>query len=577
MNKKKLLVSILAFVLVLSMLFTFVACDNTNENGDISLENVTQNDIPKNRALFFFQKEGKQNSEVYKPIHTDEFKKDATIKDVFDFDIKSGNLKYGFGAKFDSENKEKLVKIQGQDIVANARQEMQIFTTLKPVSENVESYKVGDKTLYKTDINCKLQEKEVYLFFVKDTNFGSLSATVSPINYTADPVIDGNFTYVFSGEELVKYELKDKADKSGKEYVEVAKNTNLGFDKITFGDFSYYNVGCKPIIAGNMIICASNGKVQAFDKQTLKKLWVYAGVEGEEVGTTYLGGINSNMVFDSKTSSLFVPFSSVLVSMNVTDTDTNVDTDAPKQNWVNKNLGNFYWDEGIVIEDYFIIGTNQVIDYTANPIKVTKKAGLYALDKTTGKEKQKIEVDSDISCGITYDSNLDLLFFTTKDSVLHRVQYKNGETVFGRTKDVKLKGVESTCTPAIYNGRLYVTSGQTIFDVNFDPTKAESTGYMQVIDMVTLDIINTVDVKGYSQGKPCVSAVGEDVFVYFTKNSYEGGIYYIVDNATADSAVLKTLFKPATPQFCTSSIQKVGDTLYYRNDSNTIFAYKEFN
>jgi hypothetical protein len=70
----------------------------------------------------------------------------------------------------------------------------------------------------------------------------------------------------------------------------------------------------------------------------------------------------------------------------------------------------------------------------------------------------------------------------------------------------------------------------------------------------------------------------QTVYVYFTQNYTPGGVYYIEDNAAmTESSGIRTLFLPETgKQFCMSSIAADDSgTLYYSNDSGTLFALQE--
>lgn len=182
-----------------------------------------------------------------------------------------------------------------------------------------------------------------------------------------------------------------------------------------------------------------------------------------------------------------------------------------------------------------------------------------------------------IRAGITYDSVTDAYYTTTNNGYLYKIKINtNGcfhsvESVF--LGDMPSASVNCTSTPTIYNNRIYVCSYYN------------SQGLISVIDAVSLKQIYSVTCDGFKDIKssPLVSTGyatetnNDKVYVYFTQNFAPGGIYYIEDDSEACSSEIKTLFLPETgKQFCMSSIAAGSDgTLYYSNDSGTLFAVNE--
>lgn len=182
-----------------------------------------------------------------------------------------------------------------------------------------------------------------------------------------------------------------------------------------------------------------------------------------------------------------------------------------------------------------------------------------------------------IRAGITYNSVTDAYYTTTNNGYLYKIKM-NADGSFDSVNCVFLgntpsASVNCTSTPTIYNNRIYVCSYYN------------SQGLISVIDAVSMKQIYSVTCDGLGDIKssPLVSTAyaselnHDKVYVYFTVNFVPGGIYYIEDDSGAYSSEIKTLFEPETgKQFCMSSIAAGPDgTLYYSNDSGTLFAVNE--
>lgn len=182
-----------------------------------------------------------------------------------------------------------------------------------------------------------------------------------------------------------------------------------------------------------------------------------------------------------------------------------------------------------------------------------------------------------IRAGITYDPETDAYYITSNDGYLYKITltadgHFNSVTpaFLGDTPSVS---ANCTSTPVVYNSRIYVCSYY------------QTAGLISVVDAISMERIYAVtspelhDIKS----SPLVSTGyaseenDQNVYVYFTQNAVPGGIYYIKDNARAAASEIQTLYEPKNnPQFCMASIVAGPDgTLYYSNDSGTLFAIAE--
>lgn len=240
-----------------------------------------------------------------------------------------------------------------------------------------------------------------------------------------------------------------------------------------------------------------------------------------------------------------------------------------------ENPCDYYWSGAIAVET----GTTESLIFGGDnglliSHSLTKDVvyDTFDLSSVTGSSGQ-------IRAGITYDATTNACYTTSTNGWLYKIQV-NADGCFENIAPVFLgddvsagKTINCCSTPTIYNGRIYVCSYY------------DSSGRISVIDADTMQVIYHVTEPGISDIKssPLVSTgyATEDnsqtVYVYFSQNVTPGGIYYIEDNENAVSAQIKTLYEPKNnPQFCMSSIAADTDgTLYYSNDSGTLFAVHE--
>lgn len=231
----------------------------------------------------------------------------------------------------------------------------------------------------------------------------------------------------------------------------------------------------------------------------------------------------------------------------------------------------YYWSGAVSGKDgagYILFGGDNGI-LVSHSLSTDTVYDTYDLSSCTGSRGK-------IRAGVTYDTQTDAFYTTTNDGYVYQVKMKE-DGGFDSISALPLSpggdGVNCTSTPTVFNGRIYVCS--------YDGMQ----GRISVIDAATMKMIYSVsaadchDIK--SSPLVCTGYAQDEnknrVYVYFTQNSPPGGIYYIEEDETAVSAQIKPLFLPAEgKQFCLSSVAADTDgTLYYSNDSGTLFAIAE--
>ena len=349
----------------------------------------------------------------------------------------------------------------------------------------------------------------------------------------------------------------------------------------TMQDASAYAINSPTYGDGMIFVGLSDGRVQAFDADTLESLWVYADpLEGQpncpivyHNGYVYTGfwkGEDKDANF---------------VCLSATDEDPNDTGEEKLPTWTYTTKGGYYWAGAYVNDKYVMVGTDDGEDGYRSP---TGK--LLVLDKTTGAlVVTKTGYTGDIRSNIAYVDGR--IYFTSKGGYLYsEVVGEDGKVDAAQSKAVKLSGM-STSTPVVHNGRAYVgVSGSSQFG-------AYSGHNITVIDLTSWKIAYSVETKGYPQTSGLLTTAYESVdrytYVYFIDNFTPGMMrvlkdkpgqtgaietekeVYVENGVTKNKQTASILFEPAGKQaeyaICSPIADKYG-TLYFKNDSGYLMA-----
>ncbi len=337
-----------------------------------------------------------------------------------------------------------------------------------------------------------------------------------------------------------------------------------------------------PAYANGMIFVGlSDGRVQAFDADTLESLWVYQdSLKGQpncpltvHDGYLYTGFWNG----EEKPANF--------VCLSVTDEDTENTTETKKAVWTHEVTGGYYWAGAYVCDDFLLVGTDDGKSSTS------QTSSLLSLNPKTGAVIDQVSnLNGDIRSSVTYDTQSMRYYFTSKGGSFYSVA-ANAEGKLSDLKEIKLNGM-STSTPVVYNGRAYVgVAGSSQFS-------AYSGHNITVIDLASQKIAYTARTKGYPQTSGLLTTAYEDsdgyVYVYFIENYTPGAVRVIKDkpgvNAVVDPATVTVkvqgkdttyndcapvLFTPSEKQaqyaICSPICDEYG-TMYFKNDSGYMMA-----
>lgn len=355
----------------------------------------------------------------------------------------------------------------------------------------------------------------------------------------------------------------------------------------TMQDASAYAINSPTYGDGMIFVGLSDGRVQAFDANTLESLWVYADpLEGQpncpiiyHNGYVYTGfwkGEEKNANF---------------VCLSATDEDPN-DTDEEKlATWTYTTKGGYYWAGAYVCDNYLLVTTDDGADgYSSRTGK------LLCLNPTTGERLAEIDnLHGDARSSIAEENGV--YYFTSKGGYFYQATVTATESGYElAVRELALEnsttGIPmSTSTPVVYKGRAYVgVSGSSQFT-------AYSGHNITVIDLTSMNIAYRVETKGYPQTSGLLTTAYENVdgytYVYFIDNFTPGVLrvlkdkpgqtepiltekeVYVEDGVGKEKMTAPVLFEPVGHQaqyaICSPIADQYG-TLYFKNDSGYLMA-----
>ena len=414
------------------------------------------------------------------------------------------------------------------------------------------NFRNGDNNLGITNAKTPYAPEDTELLWAVKHGTGWAAAPGSPI------MVDGDI-YTYSGSTIRR--LNSMTGEVVTEGTMVGESS-YSIVPMTYGD-------------GMVFVGLSGGKIQAFNAKTLQSLWVY---------TDELGG-QPNCPITYKDGYIYAGFwnsedrNANFACINTVDEDHASTTEAKYASWTYTRQGGFYWAGAYVTDKLAIVGTDDGAGgYDTNG------AALLVFDRFTGEKLDTHEgIRGDIRSNVSHDPQSDRVFFTTKGGILGNAQIDWDTGKILDYKEVVIKDAQgnanamSTCTPSVYNGRIYIgvagTSqftansghGIAVYNLNGDGSMTQAYVYAIV---------------GYPQTSAMVSTAysAEDgsVYIYLPYNYTPGGVSVLKDKPGQTAPVTTTgsgyseVFTPVGPlaQYCIcSTIADQYGTIYYKNDS----------
>ena len=422
----------------------------------------------------------------------------------------------------------------------------------KSITAEWGNFRNGDNNLGITNAKTPYAPEDTELLWAVKHGTGWAAAPGSPI------MVDGDI-YTYSGSTIRR--LNSMTGEVVTEGTMVGSST-YSIVPMTYGD-------------GMVFVGLSDGRIQAFNAKTLESLWVY---------TDELGG-QPNCPITYKDGYIYAGFwnsedrNANFACINTIDEDHASATEVKYASWTYTRAGGFYWAGAYVTDKLAIVGTDDGAGgYDTNG------AALLVFDRYTGEKLDAHEgIRGDLRSNVSHDPQSDRVFFTTKGGILGnaKIDWDTGKIL--DYKEVVIKDAQgnanamSTCTPSVYNGRIYIgvagTSqfgansghGIAVYNLNGDGSMTQAYVYAIV---------------GYPQTSAMVSTAysAEDgsVYIYLPYNYTPGGISVLKDKPGQTAPVTTTgsgyseVFTPVSPlaQYCIcSTIADQYGTIYYKNDS----------
>ena len=414
------------------------------------------------------------------------------------------------------------------------------------------NFRNGDNNLGITNAKTPYAPEDAEILWAVKHGTGWAAAPGSPI------MVDGDI-YTYSGSTIRR--LNSMTGETVTEGTMVDKSS-YSIVPMTYGD-------------GMVFVGLSGGKIQAFNAKTLESLWVY---------TDELGG-QPNCPITYKDGYIYAGFwnsedrNANFACINTVDEDHASATEVKYASWTYTRAGGFYWAGAYVTDKLAIVGTDDgASGYDTNG------AALLVFDRYTGEKLDAHEgIRGDLRSNVSHDPESDRVFFTTKGGILGNAQIDWDTGKILDYKEVVIKDAQgnanamSTCTPSVYNGRIYIgvagTSqfgansghGIAVYNLNGDGSMTQAYVYAIV---------------GYPQTSAMVSTAysAEDgsVYIYLPYNYTPGGVSVLKDKPGQTAPVTTTgsgyseVFTPVGPlaQYCIcSTIADQYGTIYYKNDS----------
>lgn len=351
------------------------------------------------------------------------------------------------------------------------------------------------------------------------------------------PIIVGNYLVTMAGATINMLSLDDG---SVAKTAKLQASSGYGLTPPTYAD-------------GLIIAPLTKGTIEAFDASALESKWVY---------TDALGGqsLSPALYADGK---IYVGF------WNNEDEDANfvcLDAKTGECDWSYTVKGGFYYAGAVAVGDYILVGTDDGAKGSAGD------SALLAFKKSYVENEEIKPVSSaaltacgDVRSSLAYSDGR--VYFTSKGGFLCSAAVDKTNGTISDVKSVSF-GAQSTSTPIVYGDYIYFGAGNGFSDP----------GMFIIADKNTLEVVNTVQLKGYAQCSMLLSTayVENDGYLYFysTYNTTPGGVSLIKVKADDVSKTeLVELYDAAGYEnYCICSVICDEDgNLYYKNDSGNVF------
>ncbi|AKB34216.1 cell surface protein [Methanosarcina siciliae HI350] len=318
-------------------------------------------------------------------------------------------------------------------------------------------------------------------------------------------------------------------------------------------DCSGFQLGNPAYGNGKIFVPTADSRIFAFDAWTGTELWNDSVESNKPSSSSLYHQLNTPVVYDNGRIYFgqWIPSNYAGKYYCYTEDGTEV----WNRDCTHGNKG-YYWAGATVVGDYLVFGGDD--------------GYLTSLYKVNGTLVDEINIGAgEIRSTLVYDEESNRIFTSTKNGYCISIEM-SPEGTFNNSSKVQSAsfGAQSTSTPVIYNGRVYLGSG------NF-----QASSPFFCLNSTDLSVIwSFTGTTGGVQSSPVVSTAYDDgdgeVYIYFTTNAKYGRLYCLRDNATNTNMTSEEwYFQPedSKNQYTLQGVALVGGWLYYGNDKGYLF------
>lgn len=341
---------------------------------------------------------------------------------------------------------------------------------------------------------------------------------------------------------------------------QISKSNGTVIKEIRLAGFIDYSYTIST--GGNMIfVPINNGRVQAISQETGKSLWVSEGFPGYSSNCTPVyhdGKLFAAISKDEYDESWnWIGSSGIIYCLDTTDKKPGEEAETKQVLWNAEDNEGHYWSTPLVQDNLVLVGSDA--------------GNIYCYQAETGSLLNRTSVTSAaVKAGIIYHSPSQT--FYTISSQAEAISFQlNDKQEISNIKTVKLTpnaiSPHSTSTPVFCGDKLYLIS-------NYTDANSNRVGFVHVMDK-DLNPQYQISTPVMSQSiLHIVSNAGVN-YIYFTGNNENSSIYCTKDTGIAKTSKTQMVYTPdnTLKQYCCSSvISDNAGTIYYSNDSGTVFA-----
>lgn len=342
----------------------------------------------------------------------------------------------------------------------------------------------------------------------------------------SDPILVNGNVYIAVGNELLVLDEKGNCVRKG------VLADSIGYT-------------CRLLYAdGRVFVPLPNGRVQALAADSLKTVWITDAlpVFRTDNGMEYQHQTLSTLTY--KDGYLYLGTACADYVSSYGGEYLCIETATGKVVWQYENTqAGYYWSGAVCVDEALIFAGDDGV--------------LVSVRSKTGEELDRLSLGAGCRSTVVYAEGR--VFVASQDGTLHTIQVQADGT-FGLHKEVSFGGY-STCTPAVYDGNVYVGG----MDASWE-------GIFCIIDAESLKILQSEKTAADVKSAPLL-AVQEDgtVRAYFTCNAEPGALYAVEQGRNGVFVVYTP--ESALQNYCMASVIAGADgTLYYTNDSGSLFS-----